>query len=275
MQPIMIARRQVIQTINPMMNDIREKFRAYLNDSGVKDAERWLSVVDFGLKVLLQAVGELKEDQEVYDVTDLERVDKWRDMMRSEQAWQHIDRQNHNEPSKALRHYRKYIEALDTERNSIKRFAPSKPADKSDDTETPLPGITVSKSRNSILIDSDRNPDISEGEAMEAHVTRYERSRLARQLCIEAYGSTYRCEVCGLRLADRYGHRKGKADYIEVHHIIGHADSSRKKGSHGVNYRDELIPLCPNCHRMIHHLKDHTIHPDELRNIIAENERKG
>ncbi len=74
------------------MNDIREKFRAYLNDSGVKDAERWLSVVDFGLKVLLQAVGELKEDQEVYDVTDLERVDKWRDMMRSEQAWQHIDR---------------------------------------------------------------------------------------------------------------------------------------------------------------------------------------
>lgn len=257
-----------------MKEDIREKFRAYIIESGIKEPEQWLGITDFCLKVLLQAVGELKEDQEVYDVTDLERVDEWRDSMRTEQTWQSIDHQNHGKPSKALQLYRKFIERLDIDRNSAKRFSAAKPIVSPYDITTPLPGIRVSKKRHTILIDSDENPDVREGTASEVHTTRYERSRLARLLCIEAYGSTYRCEVCGDRLADRYGHRKGRPDYIEVHHINRHADRAKAEGTHEVDYRKELIPLCPNCHRMIHHLKDHTIHPDELRRIIEENEQK-
>ena len=258
-----------------MKNEVRENFRTYLNEAEIEEPERWIGIVDFSLKVLLQAVGEMKEDEEVYDVTDLERVDKWRDKIRTEQTWQSIDRQNHAGPSKALRLYRKFIERLDIERNSAKRFAPVKPTIKSHDTESPLHGILVSRSRHTISIDSDENPDVAEGSASEAHVTRYERSRLARQLCIEAYGLTYRCEVCGDRLADRYGHRDGKHDYIEVHHIINHAERSKSQGPHEVNYKKDLIPLCPNCHRMIHYLTDQTIHPDTLKRIIEENERKG
>ena len=217
-----------------MRDEIRQKFITYLNESVSSDADKYCRIIDFGLKQLLQSAGELKDNQEVYDVTELERVDIWRDKMRSEQNWIQMDRQHHGETFKAMLLYRKFIEHLDLELNSSKHFAPSRPTEKHDDRGYPLPGITVSESRQTIIIDSDENPDVTEGAASETHVTRYERSQLARQLCIKAYVSAYRCEVCGFRLSDRYGHRQGKPDFIEVHHIIKHADASRSQGRHEV-----------------------------------------
>lgn len=250
--------------------DIRDKFRIFLNEQGVNDTSRWLNVVDFGLKVLLQSVGELKKNQEVYDVTDLQRVDDWRNKMRSEQAWQYIDRQNNGLLSKALTYYYRFVESLDLTDNSTKGLKPAKPIETIDDMQEVKPGIKVSNSRDIIFID----PNVTEGAAKDITLTRYERNPLARQLCIDAYGGTYRCEVCGFKLSDKYGSRQGKDDYIEVHHLEEHAAKSKTEGEHPVNYRKDMIPLCPNCHRMIHYLKDHTIHPDELREIIHTHERK-
>lgn len=256
--------------MNGKINKIRETFKSFLTEKNGENALRWLNVVDFGLKVLLQSVGELKETQEVYDVTDLERVDDWRNKMRSEQAWQYIDEQNNGLLSKALRQYWKFAERLDLVNNSTKGFQAAKPVGEDDDIDEPEPGVKISKKRQTIFI----SDGVTEGEATEVTLTKYERSRLARQLCIDAYGGTYSCEVCGLKLADKYGHREDKEDYIEVHHIVEHAEKSKQSGSHEVNYRKEMIPLCPNCHRMIHQLKDHTISPDELRDIIHDYEHK-
>lgn len=252
-------------------NQTRKEFEEFLVSKNQADIPRWLKVVDFGLKTLLQSVGELKESQEVYDVTDLERVDSWRDKMRSEQAWQNIDEQNGGLLRQALNRYRQFIESLDWDNHHPSGLKSAKPIANDDDTEEPEPGVKISRQKSTILITG----EVTEGEASEVTVTKYERSRLARKLCIEAYGSTYRCEVCGFRLSDKYGSRDGREAYIEVHHIAQHAVRSKESGNHAVNYRTELIPLCPNCHRMIHHLKDHTISPDELREIIQAHERKG
>ncbi len=39
-------------------------------------------------------------------------------------------------------------------------------------------------------------------------------------------------------------------DYIEVHHIV---PISERGGDYMVNPIKDLIPLCPNCHAMVHY----------------------
>lgn len=86
-----------------------------------------------------------------------------------------------------------------------------------------------------------------EGKKYEASVTRYERNQGNRKDCIAHYG--YVCQVCGMNFEQAYGDL-GK-DYIEVHHL--HPVS---QGECQVNPIEDLIPLCSNCHSMIHRLED-------------------
>jgi 5-methylcytosine-specific restriction enzyme A len=57
----------------------------------------------------------------------------------------------------------------------------------------------------------------------------------------------YRCAACAFSFEERYG-PLGR-DYIHVHHTI--ELSTVPRGYH-VNPITDLIPLCPNCHAMIH-----------------------
>lgn len=252
------------------LHEIRDKFRNYLTEKGIDNSGHWLRVINLGLAQALYAIGEMHENQDVFSVTDLDRVNEWRDKIRSNPSWIELDRQSKGELSKALRLYAHFIENLDRLSQSTKGLKAAKPMAVETAIAEPEPGIRISKRDETIYIE----PTVKEGDSTEAVTTRYERSGFAKRLCIEAYGNTYRCEVCGTKLSDKYGTRDNKEDYIEVHHIVEHAERSKQEGSHAVNYRTEMIPLCPNCHRMIHFLKDHTISPEELREIIHENERK-
>lgn len=89
--------------------------------------------------------------------------------------------------------------------------------------------------------------DKLEGKKHEASVTKYERDHGNRKLCIAHYG--YVCQVCGMNFENVYG-ELGK-DYIEVHHLHPVSLGERK-----VNPIDDLIPLCSNCHSMIHRQED-------------------
>ena len=89
--------------------------------------------------------------------------------------------------------------------------------------------------------------DELEGKKYEASVTRYERDHGNRKNCIDHYG--YVCQVCGMNFEQVYG-ELGK-DYIEVHHL--HPVS---QGERQVNPIEDLIPLCSNCHSMIHRQED-------------------
>lgn len=87
-----------------------------------------------------------------------------------------------------------------------------------------------------------------EGASTEISVNSYERNLNARKMCLEHYG--YECQVCKFDFEKTYG-QLGKK-YIHVHHIVPLSDVSKE---YKVNPINDLIPLCPNCHAIIHRTK--------------------
>ena len=116
---------------------------------------------------------------------------------------------------------------------------------------------------------TDEDPDqlFTEGAQCNIVADRYERSRSARQACLQANGTV--CAICGFDFAKAYGAEF--AGIIQVHHItpiseIGH--------EYQVDPVHDLIPVCPNCHVALHSKPGGTYTPDELRALLrrAEND---
>lgn len=84
-----------------------------------------------------------------------------------------------------------------------------------------------------------------EGYLKTIYINSFERNSAARNTCIRHYGET--CVVCGFNFFDVYG-IMGKG-YIHVHHIIPLSEIRRE---YIVDPIKDLIPVCPNCHSMIH-----------------------
>ncbi len=93
------------------------------------------------------------------------------------------------------------------------------------------------------------SPEISkalfEGSKKQTSVTSYERNPEAREKCLKHYG--YQCRVCGLSFAERYG-EIGKG-FIHVHHLV---NVSSKGHEYEIDPINDLRPVCPNCHAMLH-----------------------
>jgi 5-methylcytosine-specific restriction protein A len=87
-----------------------------------------------------------------------------------------------------------------------------------------------------------------EGTSTTVSVNRYERNPAARDECIAHFGA--KCAVCGFVGQKTYG-SKGE-DLIHVHHLI---ELSKVGEEYVVNPIKDLIPVCPNCHAMIHRRK--------------------
>ncbi|GHS97596.1 hypothetical protein FACS189421_04680 [Bacteroidia bacterium] len=85
------------------------------------------------------------------------------------------------------------------------------------------------------------------------------RSREARNECIKLKGCY--CNICGFDFQKTYGDL-GK-DYIEVHHITSIGELTTSKGYEGTDPAKDLIPLCSNCHSMIHR-KNPPYKPNEI-----------
>jgi 5-methylcytosine-specific restriction protein A len=98
-----------------------------------------------------------------------------------------------------------------------------------------------------------------EGNAQQVLVNRYERNPQARKECIEKFGC--KCQICGIDFEKVYG-EIGKG-FIHVHHITPISDKKGK--THLVNPKINLIPVCPNCHAMLHRGK---LSIEELKTII-------
>ena len=86
---------------------------------------------------------------------------------------------------------------------------------------------------------------LREGAVRLTQGTRYERNPEARRLCIGSHGVS--CVVCGFNFEDYYG-EVGKG-YIHVHHLTPLSEIS---GEHDVNPVEDMRPICPNCHAMVH-----------------------
>ena len=94
---------------------------------------------------------------------------------------------------------------------------------------------------------------LEEGEIIEMHIAKHERNAALRAACIVHFSAQHAgavvCEACGLSFAERYG-EIGEG-YIEVHHL---SPISQTEGTHTVDPTTDLVPLCANCHAMIHRL---------------------
>ncbi len=101
---------------------------------------------------------------------------------------------------------------------------------------------------------------VLEGAPTEVVSVRYERSPANRSLCLAHHG--YRCKVCGFDFGARYG-PPGEG-LIEVHHLTPLALSD---GPVAVDPVRDLVPLCGNCHRMVHRVSP-PYSPDEVRVML-------
>lgn len=84
-----------------------------------------------------------------------------------------------------------------------------------------------------------------EGALKTVSINTYERNPEAREKCIEHYG--YKCFVCSFDFEMFYGHLGRK--YIHVHHVRSLAEIKKE---YTLDPITDLIPVCPNCHAMIH-----------------------
>ena len=87
--------------------------------------------------------------------------------------------------------------------------------------------------------------EYTEGEVQEVVQNRYERNREARNKCIEAKGC--RCAVCGMNFEEMYG-EIGRG-FIHIHHLIPISSIGKEYVIDPINH---LVPVCPNCHNMLH-----------------------
>lgn len=109
--------------------------------------------------------------------------------------------------------------------------------------------------------DEIQNPEaIYEGAKKEITVNSYERNREARNMCIAVHGC--KCAVCGMDFEKVYG-EIGKG-FIHVHHIVPISSIGKEYKLDPVK---DLIPVCPNCHAMLHRSDPpHTI--EELKQCL-------
>ena len=99
-----------------------------------------------------------------------------------------------------------------------------------------------------------------EGKKTKALVNKYERNRLNRKCCLDYYG--YNCMVCNLNFADKY--KKIGENFIHVHHIVPVSELGE---DYSINPIKDLVPVCPNCHAMLHK-RNPPYSINELKDII-------
>ena len=102
----------------------------------------------------------------------------------------------------------------------------------------------------------------SEGTPNLVTFTKYERNPFARKVCLQHYG--YSCAACDFNFEKVYGDI-GK-DFIHVHHLTPVAKVGKQYLVDPVN---DLRPVCPNCHAMIHKRKE-AISVEELKSLLQQ-----
>lgn len=111
------------------------------------------------------------------------------------------------------------------------------------------------------IIDESFVSDVEGHRRIQTHV-RYERSPKNRAKAIEIHGTT--CKACGFEFNKFYG-RDLARDFIEVHHLDSITSSVRV-----IDPENDLVPLCANCHRMVHRKRGAILSVDDLIKAIRK-----
>ena len=155
-----------------------------------------------------------------------------------------IDKQEEPRYTEVLKWYRLFVKSLHNESSPI--LVPGE--------DVTVHSPVDDKSEPTIEHnDADYAPD-SEGLEHQYNLTKKERNPELRHKCIEYYkhlwGGHIHCICCGFDFGKAYGDI-GEG-YIEIHHVNPH---HTYEGIHKVDPTKDLIPLCSNCHSMIHRVE--------------------
>jgi 5-methylcytosine-specific restriction enzyme A len=102
-----------------------------------------------------------------------------------------------------------------------------------------------------------------EGAKKTITVNCYERDKQAREICINRFKPI--CSVCNFDFEKIYG-EIGKG-FIHVHHLKSLSEIGQE---YTLNAIEDLRPVCPNCHAMLHKKKPKAYTIEELKRIIKK-----
>jgi len=179
----------------------------------------------------------------IYDIQDIGEIEDYRKRIKAEPVLKGIDMSVEPRYTEVLKWYKLFVKALG-----------------SDSIPVPVPGecqVPAEEYQSSMVPDNRYLPKqqttiFTEGED-DGTITSEHRKRNMelRQACIDIFkakhGGRIVCECCGFDFKRAYDIED---EYIEIHHRFPFAHT---EGAHLVNAETDLVPLCANCHRMIHH----------------------
>lgn len=121
------------------------------------------------------------------------------------------------------------------------------------DLKDNLVKIEINKNRQQVEV-FDENIVIREGIKKITEVASFEQSQKLRHFAIQYYSKNNRisCNCCSFNFEDYYGSELGK-DFIEIHHtkpIFKYENEDME--STLLKAVKNLMPVCSNCHRIIH-----------------------
>lgn len=119
-----------------------------------------------------------------------------------------------------------------------------------EDVKTAIDDITINKDKKVLPIEE----IVSEGKIVIRNIQTRERSSQLRKIAIEhfTHNNKIYCNCCGFNFPSFYGEYYGK-DCIEIHHIKP-IFQYQEETFEQLIYKalNNLLPVCPNCHRVIH-----------------------
>lgn len=101
----------------------------------------------------------------------------------------------------------------------------------------------------------------TEGRSRKSYGKRYERDPRNRRDAIAYHG--VRCKVCGFDFGEVYG--EPGAGYTEVHHVVPLSSTDEEQV---VDPKKDLVPVCVNCHSIIHRKSDDVLSIEEVKEVL-------
>lgn len=126
-------------------------------------------------------------------------------------------------------------------------------------------GCVIALSPLEEAVGDDESSGLPEGALTRELVNRYERSRYNRTMCINFHGC--QCKACSMDFESAYGDIG--SGFIHVHHVV---PVSSLGENYIINPIDDLVPVCPNCHAMLHRTNP-PLSVEQLKQILASHKK--
>ena len=112
------------------------------------------------------------------------------------------------------------------------------------------------------MISPNRSVHGIEGQRKTVLVNRYERDPKLRSEAIRIHGS--KCMICGFDFERTYGDLG--ANFCHIHHLSPLSEIGKAQA---IDPKKDLIPVCPNCHAMLHRKKP-AYTPKQLQGLLKK-----